>query len=467
MDNISPTMLTDAEFGDALLRKLDHVAIEMAEIAGAVNDIARFVTDQGQLFEQLNNLVQDLTGEIAQIDEAGRETDKAALDAAAQSTQSLSAADSALSAIRQLVDSVGAISGRLSGLDESLGAVRQASRTIQTIARQTNMLALNATIEAARAGEMGRGFAVVATEVKTLSHQTDGVTKNIDGTLNRLSADIGELSSSSAETLEVAGTANQGVAVINGALVNAQHNFSTIESKIGNIAGATTNSLANCQSLRSRIESFSQGVNATSEKLKSIDQSIQTCLEHNEELMNQLAGSPIRTDDSRFLDALRQAVARVSDSFEQAVAQGRISLEDLFDENYQPIAGSNPQQVMAKFTALTDSLLPAIQEPMLSFDDRVVFCVAVDRNGYLPTHNQKFSQKQGSDPVWNNAHCRNRRIFNDRTGLRAGRNRDPFLLQTYRRDMGGGQFTMMKDLSMPIMVRGRHWGGLRFAYRVL
>jgi methyl-accepting chemotaxis protein len=89
----------------------------------------------------------------------------------------------------------------------------------------------------------------------------------------------------------------------------------------------------------------------------------------------------------------------------------------------------------------------------------------VDRNGYLPTHNLKFSQPQGDDPDWNAAHCRNRRIFNDRVGLRAGQNTKPVLLQTYRRDMGAGRFVMMKDLSAPIHIQGRHWGGLRLAYR--
>jgi methyl-accepting chemotaxis protein len=68
--------------------------------------------------------------------------------------------------------------------------------------------------------------------------------------------------------------------------------------------------------------------------------------------------------------------------------------------------------------------------------------------------------------VWNNANCRNRRMFKDRTGLGAGRNTKPFLLQTYRRDMGGGRFVLMKDLSVPIVVKGRHWGGLSLGYRV-
>jgi len=30
--------------------------------------------------------------------------------------------------------------------------------------------------------------------------------------------------------------------------------------------------------------------------------------------------------------------------------------------------------------------------------------------------------------------------------------------------MGGGRFVLMKDLSVPIYVHGRHWGGLRMGY---
>src|SRR5262249_21169774 len=156
---------------------------------------------------------------------------------------------------------------------------------------------------------------------------------------------------------------------------------------------------------------------------------------------------------------------RIAQIFELAIRDGRISAADLFDRTYVPIAGSNPQQVMTRFVALTDRELPAIQEPLLTLSNKVVFCAAVDHNGYLPTHNKKYSHPQGADPVWNAANCRNRRVFSDRTGLAAGRNTRRFLLQTYRRDMGGGRFVLMKDLSAPIYVQGRHWGGFRMGYQ--
>jgi methyl-accepting chemotaxis protein len=90
--------------------------------------------------------------------------------------------------------------------------------------------------------------------------------------------------------------------------------------------------------------------------------------------------------------------------------------------------------------------------------------MSVDENGFCPTHNTKFSQRQGPDPIWNAANCRNRRFFKDRVGLSVGRNRKPFLVQAYQRDMGGGRFMPMVDASAPITVKGRHWGGLRMAY---
>jgi methyl-accepting chemotaxis protein len=152
--------------------------------------------------------------------------------------------------------------------------------------------------------------------------------------------------------------------------------------------------------------------------------------------------------------------------FETAVARGEVSIEDLFDQQYVPVAGSNPAQFVTRFTAFTDRVLPAIQEPLLGLDPRVAFCAAVDVRGYLPTHNLKFSLPQRDDVVWNMANCRNRRMFDDRTGIAAASHVKKFLLQTYRRDMGGGQFVLMKDASAPVFVAGRHWGAVRVGYKV-
>ncbi len=185
----------------------------------------------------------------------------------------------------------------------------------------------------------------------------------------------------------------------------------------------------------------------------------------SEQLIEITAESGVETEDTPYIQTVTQAASEISSIFEEAVDSGTISLNDLFDEHYKPVTGSNPQQHTTRFTEFTDRYLPQIQEAIIDLSPLIVFCAAVDRNGYLPTHNQKFSKPQGRNPDWNAANSRNRRIFNDATGLNAGRNQNPFLLQTYRRDMGGGQHVLMKDLSAPIFVKGLHWGGLRLAYK--
>lgn len=161
------------------------------------------------------------------------------------------------------------------------------------------------------------------------------------------------------------------------------------------------------------------------------------------------------------------AAHKVQALFQGAVDSGQMSEADFFDDDYKPVAGSNPAQHLTRFTAFTDKNLPAIQEPAAESHPAIIFCAAVDRNGYLPTHNLKYCHPQRpDDPVWNAANCRNHRIFGDRTGLAAGRNTQPYLVQSYLRDMGGGKYVLMKDLSVPIYINGKHWGGFRVGYNL-
>jgi methyl-accepting chemotaxis protein len=170
----------------------------------------------------------------------------------------------------------------------------------------------------------------------------------------------------------------------------------------------------------------------------------------------------------RSLISTAQSAARqVEFVLEQAVADGRLTREQLFDTHYQPIPGTNPQQYETSYLEVFEDLLPAIQEPLLVSDNSMVFCLAIDRNGYIPVHNRKSSQPQrAGDVLWNMANCRNKRIFDDRAGITAGRSTRAFVVQSYARDMGGGNMVMMREVDAPIRLFGRHWGGFRTAYRL-
>ncbi len=175
----------------------------------------------------------------------------------------------------------------------------------------------------------------------------------------------------------------------------------------------------------------------------------------------------IHDDNTEFVTRAMEAGDAITKIFENAVARGDITLEDLFDEDYAKIDGSDPVQYRTRFLNWADRALPEFQESFLAKDQRLAFSVAIDRNGYLPVHNKLYSHPQrAGDAAWNTANSRNRRIFNDAAGLAAGRNIRSYLIQSYARDMGNGQTIMMREIDVPIRVRGRHWGGFRTAYKI-
>ncbi|RMF44524.1 MAG: chemotaxis protein [Deltaproteobacteria bacterium] len=162
--------------------------------------------------------------------------------------------------------------------------------------------------------------------------------------------------------------------------------------------------------------------------------------------------------------ALKDAVdcrGQIIDQFELLLTSGQLSIAQLFDTFYIPIPNTNPQKFHTQYDQKLDGILRPILDSCLARSKRYIFVVAVDRNGYLPTHNTKYSQPLTGDPDVDTKRNRTKRIFNDRTGLAAARNIRPHLVQHYSRDTG----EVMTDLSVPIMIRGRHWGALRIGYK--
>jgi methyl-accepting chemotaxis protein len=175
----------------------------------------------------------------------------------------------------------------------------------------------------------------------------------------------------------------------------------------------------------------------------------------------------IRDENTEFVTRAMEAGAALTRIFEDGIASGAISIDDMFDENYVEIPGTNPLQHRTRILDWADRALPPFQEAFMARDPRMAFAAMIDRNGYLPVHNQIYSHPQRpGDVAWNTANSRNRRIFNDPAGLAAGRNLHSYLIQSYARDMGNGKTIMMREIDVPVRVKGRHWGGFRTAYKL-
>jgi methyl-accepting chemotaxis protein len=439
---------------------------EIVDVSGHVDALADTVKSQALAFGDLDRSAKAMREMLEAISRRAQSTNDALGLTRNKVHSSRATAESGIAEVSRLVAAVQVMGQELNGFRAALQGVGEVALKVGRIAQQTNLLALNATIEASRAGKLGAGFAVVAREVKELSRQASRDTRQIAEAVDKLSVQAERLLSHGSQTVDQASTVQTGAAALGDVLNLVDTAMEDACGETSKIAAGAADAGSRVIEVQTALSMLTDQVTSSARSLEDTRTRVTGLIGVGEKLVEITIASGARTQDTPFVQKVVAVAAEISKAFEAAVDNNEISLFDLLSRRLEPIAGTNPQQLLAAFTTFTDRVLPQFQEPMLNFDQRVVFCAAVDEQGYLPTHNKKYAMTPGPDPTWNAANCRNRRIFNDRVGLAAGRNQRPYLVQTYRRDMGGGNFAMMKDVSAPIFVKGKHWGGLRLAYRV-
>ncbi len=450
---------------DQLANRIGGLGVELADVAGNLQEVAGRVSGQSERFGHLQKTAETMVSANHNIASASQAVQTATTAAVGEITQSRAAVEHAVQHIAGLVEAVGRIELRLGAVGTALAQVAKVSGSIEAIAKQTNLLALNATIEAALAGDAGKGFAVVANEVKSLAEATRRATQLIGDTVRDLDGQVGNLIGESGDASIRAKSAGEGAQQIQSIIARVQDGFTAVGQEIDGVAKAATSNLSHCDMVIDELGHLAKGVDLSSTELKHADDRVAKLLDLSEGLIALIADSGVETSDAPLIRVVIDTAKQITAAFESAVERGDIRLDHLMDENYREIPGTDPKQYLTNYVAFTDRILPPIQDPVQKIDPRIVFCVAWAKGGYLPTHNPDYRLPQGPDPVWNNANCRNRRLFTDRAVRKVAANTKPFLLQTYRRDMGGGNFVLMKDLSSPIYVRGRHWGAFRMGFR--
>jgi len=445
---------------------VDEVCIETADVTHHLSVIADRLRVQAKIFEDLRPVARDLKAQNDEISRAISTSSNSIADSQREISSSRNEIQGNIARINELAETVSKMVDQLDRIEVSIRGLKSAAGGIGGIARQTKLLALNAAIEAQRVGAHGAGFAVVAQEVKLLAEQTSSATSTISTSLERVSSEMAGLIQQGRRGRELAGMASQGTRSIGAAVDNFEKANFDLAAGAGEITSAAESIGHNCIRLGSGIDGLGSEVTSLSSDMSSAMARIEGLLGSSERLI--AATAPMMPDglDAKLIVAGTDLAARIADRFEVALAGGEISEKDLFDDEYRPVPNTDPQQLLTRFTSFTDRALPDLIDPILLLDSKVVSCAASDRNGYIATHNKKWSAPQTGKPAHDITHSRNRRLFNDRVGLAAARSGEPYLLQTYRRDVGDNEFAIMKNLSVPIDIRGNHWGAIRIIYLI-
>jgi methyl-accepting chemotaxis protein len=122
---------------------------------------------------------------------------------------------------------------------------------------------------------------------------------------------------------------------------------------------------------------------------------------------------------------------------------------------------AGPQQFATPYTALADRDLSGPQEKALARVALLQYAILTDINGYVPVHNNRFAQALTGNSEQDYINNRTKRMLGDNASLSAARSETRYSIQRVKLETGD----VIYDLSVPVNVRGKHWGCARIGYR--
>ncbi len=444
------------------LRKLiDLTRSQTVQIASASVELKQHLAAAAAGAQTQESLAREISTSCAAVTEtvvnvAGRveRLNASAAERLERARGSQAELDALVRDIARINDRQQSFRGTVESLSKHSHTIDEIITLIQEISDQTNLLALNAAIEAARAGEQGRGFAVVADEVRKLAERT----KTAAG---RITQSTREMTSLADNTLEVTCQVSEETENARGAVERASSGYTGM---VGNF-GATADELHSIAAAMHELEAANVGILDSAKAIDSLSSELGGRMRASLESADALSvsteemlasGARFKLGSGKFESILAQCCA-YRDKVQEILQRHADRGVDVFDQNYRPLAGYTPPKYETGYDRLVEKELQDLYEEILEHLPGAVSLIAVDTKGYAPTHCRKFSIHTGVAEK-DLAFSRHKRIFADPVGIRSAQNTNPFIAQTYSQ---AGTGRILTEIGTPIMVKGRHWGGLR------
>jgi len=444
-----------------LAQTASRTAISTAEVSHHADTMDKRLDWQESKVSDISSTMESISVAIEQVSVNANNVAEMAGSARDNSFQSRDALSDLMTDMRDLSSRSEQALDLIELLNEKSSSIQQVTQVIEGIAEQTNLLALNAAIEAARAGEHGRGFAVVADEVRSLASRTSESTRQVEEIVHEIQKSTHEVVDNIGHLMkQVAGGASS-VEEVGGRMASMAGQFDEVGQQINSIASAVGESHGHVQQIAGSLAELTDQITEGNQDMHDLANQALDLMGNAETINGDLAVQRVDSRHQQAYQLARTAADQVEELLEKALQQGKFSESGLFEPDYQAIANTNPVKYHTEFDRFTDEVLPPLQEPLRkAFPGGLSYAIAFDRNGYVPTHNDAYAHDQTGDPQVDLVKSRSKRIFQDPTGSRCASNTEKLLVQTYKRDTG----EVVHDLSVPIYIRGKHWGGFRVGY---
>lgn len=446
-------------------RMCGDVTVGCSETAGTLEKglaSADFLkTKYAELTELTLRLDSDIAG-VTQATSDARALSEAALTKLNGGAETIGISMARFSEMIALIESLGT---HITGFASAMEQVKRVSQSIDTIARTTNMLALNAAIEAEKAGEAGQTFAVVAAEVKKLALDTRTAAVEITGTVNSLSDEASKFVGQIEEGVSASGEAQRQFSSLRQVIDGVTEIVGQVGGHNREIAESTSaihNSLVASQKVRDDVAEANGGM---IEAVTSAHRQIEDLEMQANRMFDHIVHSGLAKDDLEYVDLAMENARAIIEVTEAAIANGTLTMEMLFDTDYQQVPGSNPPRYTTKLTKWAEQHWQPIIEAMKARrPNTILSCVPTSREGFLPIHLKEFSRAPTGDLAHDTKYCRNGRILLGGIDDIAKASEQDYMMAVYRHEGDGKTYTTVRNVYVPIRINGRRWGDAEIAY---
>ncbi|ACD94113.1 methyl-accepting chemotaxis protein [Trichlorobacter lovleyi] len=432
------------------------------ELSNATERIAKEVQEQMEHADMVATAAEEMSSTIQNVSENTHQAVDLSATVDSAASTGLAVVQETWQCMNSVSESVESTLAGIAELERSSASIGDMLSLIEDIADQTNLLALNAAIEAARAGEAGRGFAVVADEVRSLAEKTTKSTKDIERVVGKIQQESERAAASIRKESALVRSGLQQAEEARRQLEDIKNCASSSRMMSELIAVAAAEQTTVTGEISSKIHHISDAAHGTNQMMKA---NMETFARFAD-TVESIYGTVGRFSVGNYHDQVKAYAAELSNGVQAAIAEaiksGTLSEADLFDRNYQPYPKkTDPPKFTTRFDGFFDRVVSPMQEAIVNRDSQLAYAICFDNNAYVPCHNLRFSKPLTGNIEQDRVNNRTKRIFGDHTGMRCAKNTDGVLLQTYRRDTG----EILNDLSVPIFINGKHWGGIRFGYK--
>ena len=441
-----------------------RVTVGCTDVAGIVQGVIDSFGHLRAEYVELQGTVRDLDEDQRKVLEATDEArllSERAIDRLAQGSELI---NNSLGQIGNLLELVETLTQHVTGFAAAMDQVRRSSQEIDQIAETTNILALNATIEAMRAGEQGRTFAVVASEVKSLANETRRATEEIGRTIDTLGDEAAQV----IEKIQVGATASaeakSSVSAIEQTLSGVTDLIGEVDQQQDLIARNSATISEHVHRVQDVLGDFDSAVSDNETKLATAHDRMEDLELTASDMFDKLVKAGMSPEDSAMVGKAQAHAANLSRLVEDAIDRGELSLDEMFDQDYREVPGTNPKLYRTRFSDWADRVWQPAYDAFLEENREAHMCSAADMNGFLPTHISDRSRTPTGDEAHDTQYCRNGRIMLEGVDMVAKKSSDPYTMAVYRHENDGRTYMVVRNVYVPLIVKGRRWGDAELAY---